>query len=64
MFAGFVENFRIFPISESKLDDTFSDKQFNVKGFKIFRCDCNWYGDGLIFYVHEGIPCKFKNFAL
>ena len=54
MFAGFIENFNIFLISESTLDDTFPDKQFHINGFEIFRCD----GGGLIFYVHERIPCK------
>ena len=56
-FAGF-KNFNIFLISESTLDDVFPDKQFHTNGFKIFRCDRNRYGGGLILYVHEGIPCK------
>ena len=58
MFAGFIKNFNIFLISESKLDDTFPDKQFHINGFKIFRCDRNRYVGGLILYVNKGIPCK------
>ena len=58
MFAAFIENSNIFLISESKLDDTFPNKQFHMNGFKILRCDHNRYGGGLILYVHEGIPCK------
>ena len=58
MFAGFIENFNIFLISESKLNDTFPDKQFQINGFKIFRCDSNRYGGGLILYFHERIPSK------
>ena len=57
MFAGFIEYFSIFLISESKLDDTFPDKKFRINGFKIFRCDRNRYGGGLILF-HEAIPCK------
>ena len=58
MFAEFIENFNIFLISESKLDDTYPDKQFHINGFKIFRCDRNRYRGGLILYVQERIPCK------
>ena len=58
MCAGFIKNFNLFLISESKLDDNFPDKQFHINGFKIFRCDRNRYGGGLILYAHEGIPCK------
>ena len=54
--AGFIENFNLLLISESKLDDSFPDKQFHINGFKIFRCDRSNYGGGLILYVHEGIP--------
>ena len=58
MFAEFIENFNIFLISESKLDDTFPNRQFHINGFKIFRCDRNRYVGGLILYVQERIPCK------
>ena len=58
MFAKFIKNFNIFLISGSKLDATFPNKQFHLKEFKIFRCDCNRHNGGLILYVHEGIACK------
>ena len=58
MFTEFIENFNIFLISKSKLDDTFPDKQFHINSFKIFRCDRNRYGGVLISYAHEGIACK------
>ena len=32
MFAEFIESFNIFLISESKLDDTFPNYQFNING--------------------------------
>ena len=34
-FAEFIEDFNILLISESKLDDTFPDKQFHINDFKI-----------------------------
>ena len=60
MFAEFIENFNIFLISESKKFSLFliSDKKFHINDFKIFICDRNRYGGGLILYVHEGISCK------
>ena len=58
MFAGFIENFNIFLISKSELNDTFPDKQFHINGFKIFIFDRNRHGGGLILNVHEGISCK------
>ena len=46
-----------FFICEPKLRHTFPNKQFNINGFKIFRCDRNRYTVGLS-YVHEDIPFK------
>ena len=34
MLAEFIENFNIFPICKSKLDDTFPAKQLYLKGLK------------------------------
>ena len=58
MLAELVENFNIFLISETKLNDAFPYKQFHINGFKIYRCERNKYGVGPILYVHDGIPCK------
>ena len=58
MLAELVENFNIFLISETKLNDAFRTKQFHINGFKIYRCERNKYGVGPILYVHDGIPCK------
>ena len=38
-------------ISESKLDDSFPDAQFNVQGYNIFRQDNTSSSGGLIIYV-------------
>ena len=64
MFSEFIENFKIFLVSESKLDDAVPDKKFRINGFKIFRCDRNRYRGGLILYVHEEIPCKLLKILL
>ena len=53
-----VKAFDIFLISESMLDNTFAINQFSVRGYKVFRRDRNHFGDGLILYVNENIPCK------
>ena len=54
----FVKAFDIFLISESKLDNTFPINQFSIRGYKVFRCDHNRFGSGLILYINENIPCK------
>ena len=64
MFAGFIENFIIFLISKSKLDNTFPDKQFCINDFKIFRCDCNRQSGGLILYAVKEIIWKPSKIAL
>ena len=43
-------------ISESKLDDSFPDAQFNVQGYNIFRQDNTSSSGGLIIYVRSDIP--------
>ena len=47
-----------FLLSETKIDESFSDKQFWLNNFRIFRKDKNRYGGGVIFYVNENLPCK------
>ena len=51
--------FDLFLLSESKLNSTFPNNLFKIKGFKIFRCDRNRFGKGLILHVNEQVPCKF-----
>ena len=48
----------IFLISESKIDSSFTNKQFAIGGYKMFRLDRNGNGGGLLLYVHEDIPGK------
>ena len=53
-----MRDFDIFLISEFKLDDTFSNNQFKIDHYKMFRLDRNRYGGGLILYVNEQVSCK------
>ena len=48
----------IFFISETKLDDSYPNAQFNVPTFITHRLDRNNHGGGLICYVKESIPHK------
>ena len=50
--------FDIFLLSETKIDESFPDKQFRLNNYKIFRKDSNRYGGGIMFYVNENIRCK------
>ena len=50
--------FGIFVLSETKIDESFPDKQFCLNNFRIFRKDRSQYGGGIMFYVNENLPCK------
>ena len=50
--------FDIFLLSETKIDESFPDKQFCLNNFRIFRKDRNRYGGGIMFYVNENLLCK------
>ena len=46
----------ILMITETKLDDSFPEQQFHIKGFNIpFRLHRNRYGGGLLLHVHNNI---------
>lgn len=47
--------FDILVISETKIDPTFPDSQFNISGFRMCRTDRDKYGGGLMVYVRSGI---------
>ena len=52
-------NLDILVIGETKLDGTFSDRQFIINGFaKPYRLDRNRNGGGVIIYVRADIPSK------
>ena len=55
----FQDNIDVIALSETKLDETFTTAQFNIKGFRApFRKDKNARSGGLLVYVNENIPCK------
>ena len=49
--------FDIFLLSETKID-SFPDNQFCLNNFRIFRKDRNRYGEEVMLYVNENLPCK------
>ena len=53
------DNIDILLISETKIDSSFPDGQFLIKGFSTpFRKDRNANGGGLLLYVRDDIPTK------
>ena len=50
--------FDIFLISETKIENSFPNAQFEIKGYKSFRKDRETYGGGLLFYVNEKLNCR------
>ena len=49
-------SFNICAFSETKLSSCFSDGEFAVDGYKLFRQDRNERGGGLIIYIHDDLP--------
>ena len=45
------DKFGVFLISESKLDSSFSEAEFKIPGYRIFRQDRDEYGGSLMFYI-------------
>ena len=50
--------FDIFLLSETKIDESFPDKQFCLNNYRIFRRNRNRYGGEVMFYVNENLPRK------
>ena len=51
----------MFFLSETKLDNSFPNAQFNASPFIIHRLDRNAHGGGLLVYVRETSPHKFRS---
>ena len=45
-------------ISETNVDESFSNEQFQINGYKMFQKDKDRFGIGFMFYVNEQIPSK------
>ena len=55
-------NIDICLFSETNIDETFPNQQFNISNYKTFRRDRNKHRGGLLFfYINENVPCKFIN---
>ena len=54
-------NIDICLLSETKIDESFPNQQFNISNYKTFRRDRNKHGGGLLFDINENIPCKLIN---
>ena len=52
------DKFEVFFVSESKLDSSFSEAQFKIPGYRVFRQDEDKYGSDLMFYIDQNIPFK------
>ena len=50
----------VFEISETKLDASFSNAQFMVGGFSLYRVDINTHGGGIVCYVNYDIPHRIR----
>ena len=48
----------IWLISETKLDQSFPNQQFQVHGYKMLQRDRDKYVGGMLFHLHENIPSK------
>ena len=58
-------NVDVLVIGETKLDATFPNKQFMIKGFKEpYRKDRNDKGGGVMVYVRDDIPSQEKEYKL
>ena len=58
------QNFDIFLVSETKLDESFPSNQFSISGYRMFRKDRNCFGGGLYIFVKENIASKQLNLHL
>ena len=57
-----MQNFDLFTIAETKIDDSFPTSQFMIEGFmRPFGRDRNKDGGGLLIYVRDGAPIKQLN---
>jgi len=51
-------NIHIIFISEAKVDSTYSDSQFAIPGYTLYRNDRKKVGGGILVYISTLLPCK------
>jgi hypothetical protein len=57
-----IENYAdVFFIGETKLDESFTNNQFYVKNFSIYRKDRNAHGGGVMAYVNSSVAHRIRN---
>ena len=55
IIGGFLD---IMVLVETKLNNSFTDLQLKIEGYKAYRLDRNEIGGGVLIYVRKEIPCK------
>ena len=54
-----VRNLDILLITETKIDNSFSEVQFEIDGFTtLYRVDRDCHGGGILLYIRQDIPPK------
>ena len=57
-----IGNIDVFVLTETKLDNTFNNRQFRMEGFSApFRLDRNRNGGGIMVYIRDDIPSRILN---
>ena len=54
-------NIDICLLSDTKIDESFPNQQYNISIYKAFRRDGNKHDGGFLFYISENISCKLIN---
>ena len=55
---AFFNNIDVFFLSETKLDETFPNSQFQIEGYKNFRLGRNCHRGGVCMYVNQDIAAR------
>ncbi len=53
-------NIHVLAVTETHLDQTFTDDVLNINGYNIYRKDKNKYGGGVAIYIQSHIPVKIR----
>lgn len=54
----FKHNIDVLLLTETKVDESFTDAQFKLDNYAILRKDRNGHGGGILLYINENIPFK------
>ena len=59
--SSILRNVDILGLTETKIDDSFTDSQFKIDGFHMYRLDRTARGGGLIMYINSSIPNRNRS---